>query len=64
VAANFRNRISKQPMRSLVMEGRGLPFFLGGRGGGWIFLKESGLSPLDFLCKLFFFFFFFLVCFG
>jgi hypothetical protein len=57
VAPKFRNRISKQPMRSHVMEGRGLPFFLVGVGLGGgreicfffsqvVFGVDSGLSPL------------------
>jgi hypothetical protein len=56
VAANFRIRISMQPIRSCIM---GLPFFLVGEGEGGSFFQvvfgvERGLSTVNFPCKLFF----------
>jgi hypothetical protein len=59
MAANFRNRISMQPMRSPVMECRGLPLLLFLVGPGeevWgefflskvVFGVESGVSTVQF----------------
>jgi hypothetical protein len=57
VAANFRNRISMEPMRSHAHGVKGAPFFSLGGGAGVgvgaggfqvVFGVESGLSPVHF----------------
>ncbi len=51
MAANFRNRISMEPMRSHAHGVKRAPFFsLGGRGEGFqvVFGVESGLFPAHF----------------
>ncbi len=62
MAANFMNRISMQPMRSCVMECKGLPFSLvsGGKRGGLLFSSVTKVTvdnPLSmqalFICLFF-----------